>query len=74
MCGGPLALNLYALQKAPWLETDNTPNLLTGTACVGAAASSPACKGATPGSAAGGAVVSKLLVGLAAGGAAALLL
>lgn len=67
-CGGSLALNLYALQKAPWLEADSTstgPSLLTGTACVGAAAASPACQG-TVGSAAAGVVLSRVVVGLAA--------
>jgi hypothetical protein len=48
-CGGTLALNLYTLPKAPWLEADSTgPNLLTGSACVGAAASSEACRGGAP--------------------------
>jgi hypothetical protein len=74
-CGGSLAFNLYALQKAPWLEADRTtPSLLTGAACVGAAASSDACKGTTPGSAAGAAAVSRVLVGMAAGVAAVALL
>lgn len=75
-CGGSLALNLHALQKAPWLEADSLPgpSLLTGTACVGAAASSDACKKTTPGSAAGAAVVSRVLVAMAAGVAAVALL
>lgn len=77
-CGGSLALNLYTLPKAPWLEAESSgPDLLTGSACVGAAASSEACRGGAPTrpeSAAGAAGASKVLTVLAVGVAAALLL
>jgi hypothetical protein len=75
-CGGTLALNLYTLPKAPWLEVDSSgPNLLTGSSCGGEAASSEACRaGAPTGSAAGAAGASKVLTGLAVGVAAVLLL
>ena len=74
MCGGPLALSLYALKTAPWLEADTTsisqPKALTAASCVGAAASSDACKGLV--SAAGPVLVPQLLALLSAVVAAAL--
>lgn len=75
-CGGPLALSLYALKNAPWVEADSTttttsePKALIAASCVGAAASSDACKALM--SAAAPVVVPHLMALLAAVLAAAL--
>lgn len=79
-CGGDLALNLFARKTAPWLEvtpvtTDDTsgPSLIVGgSSCVGAAASSAACRG-VPESAGGQVTASKIVTGLAVAAAAAVL-
>jgi len=56
ICGGPLALNIYALRTAPWQESDSSadPKALVAASCVGGAALSEACKGVVS-AAAGGA-------------------